>query len=119
MRDIEEHGMIAAAMGWFGTIGGISAYLLLSRGWWQVTSLRYSGLNGVAGVLGASASAVYGAWPSVVSNLLWACIALHSAVVTLTARRSQRRLAPVVPLPVADHGPEPPTGPQPVLLHAA
>jgi hypothetical protein len=39
--------------------------------------------------------------------------------VTLTARRSQRRLAPVVPLPVADHDPEPPTGPQPVLLHAA
>ncbi len=110
--------MIAAAMGWVGTIGSISAYLLLSRGRWQVTSLRYSGLNGLAGVLAASASAVYGAWPSVVSNLLWSCIALHSAVVTLHARRSQR-LASVVPLRVADHDPEPPTGPQPILLRAA
>jgi hypothetical protein len=108
--------MIAAAMGWIGTVGGISAYLLLSRGRWHVTSLRYSALNGVAGVLAASASAVYGAWPSVVSNLLWSGIALHSALVTLHARRSVR-LATVVPLPVAD--PEPPTGPQPILLHAA
>ena len=110
--------MIAAAMGWIGTVGSISAYLLLSRGQWHVTSLRYSALNGVAGVLAASASAVYGAWPSVVSNLLWSGIALHSAIVTLHARRSVR-LATVVPLPVADHDPEPPTGPQPILLHAA
>jgi hypothetical protein len=80
--------------------------------------LRYAALNGVAGLLAGSASAVYGAWPSVVSNLLWSCIALHSAVVTLRGRRSQR-LASVVPLPVADRDPEPPTGPQPVLLHAA
>jgi hypothetical protein len=118
MRDIEDHGMIAAAMGWIGTVGSISAYLLLSRGRWHATSLRYSALNGVAGVLAASASAVYGAWPSVVSNLLWSCIALHSGVVTLHERRSLR-LATVVPLPVADHDPEPPTGPQPILLHAA
>ena len=110
--------MIAAAMGWIGTVGSISAYLLLSRGRWQASSLRYAALNGVAGLLAGSASAVYGAWPSVVSNLLWSCIALHSAVVTLHGRRSQR-LASVVPLPVADHDPEPPTGPQPVLLHAA
>lgn len=110
--------MIAAAMGWIGTVGSISAYLLLSRGRWHVTSLRYSALNGVAGVLAASASAVYGAWPSVVSNLLWSGIALHSAIVTLHARRSVR-LATVVPLPVADHDPGPPTGPQPILLHAA
>ncbi len=111
--------MIAAAMGWIGTVGSISAYLLLSRGRWHATSLRYSALNGVAGVLAASASAVYGAWPSVVSNLLWSCIALHSGVVTTLHRRRSLRLATVVPLPVADHDPEPPTGPQPILLHAA
>ena len=59
MRDIEEHGMIAAAMGWIGTVGGISAYLLLSRGRWHATSLRYSALNGVArSFCAASASAV-------------------------------------------------------------
>jgi hypothetical protein len=109
--------MIAAAMGWIGTIGSISAYVLLSRGRWHATSLRYAALNGVAGVLGASASAVYGAWPSVVSNVLWSGIAIHSAVTTLRARRVQR-LAVVVPLPRVDVDPEPPTGPQPVLLAA-
>jgi hypothetical protein len=119
MKDIEEHGMIAAAMGWIGTIGSISAYVLLSRGQWHATSLRYSALNGVAGVLAGGASAVYGAWPSVVSNLLWSGIALHSALVTLHGRRSADRLADVVRLPVIDHDPEPPTGPQPVLLRAA
>ena len=119
MRDIEEHGMIAAAMGWIGTIGSISAYVLLSRGQWHATSLRYSALNGLAGVLAGSASAVYGAWPSVVSNLVWSSIAVHSAIVTLHDRRSSERLAEVVRLPVIDDEPEPPTGPQPIVLHAA
>ena len=110
--------MIAAVMGWVGTIGGIGAYLLLSQGRWHATSLRYSALNGVAGVLAATASAVYGAWPSVTSNLLWAAIAAHTAISTLRARRADR-LGVVHRLPVIDHDPEPPTGPQPVLLSAA
>ena len=109
--------MIAAAMWWIGTVGGIAAYLLLSRGTWHATSLRYSGLNGVAGVLAATASAVYGAWPSVTSNLLWAAIAGHVAFTTLRERRTQR-IAVVTSLPVIDHDPEPPTGPQPVLVAA-
>lgn len=109
--------MIAALMGWIGTIGSISAYIMLSRGQWHATSLRYSALNGVAGVLAASASAVYGAWPSVASNLLWALIATHCAWTTLRERRAQARLATVARLPV-DYDPEPPTGPQPVLIAA-
>jgi hypothetical protein len=109
--------MIAAAMGWIGTIGGIAAYLLLSRGTWHATSLRYSALNGVAGVLAATASAVYGAWPSVVSNLLWSAIAVQVAVSTLRDRRA-RRIPVVQSLPPVDLDPEPPTGPQPVLLAA-
>ena len=110
--------MIAAAMGWIGTIGSICAYVLLSRGRWHATSLRYSALNGVAGVLAGSASAVYGAWPSVASNVIWTCIAVSSATGTLRVRRS-RPAAVVRRLPVVDHDPEPPTGPQPVLLTAA
>ena len=110
--------MIAAAMGWVGTIGSISAYVLLSRGQWHATSLRYSALNGAAGLLAGGASAVYGAWPSMVSNLIWSCIALHSAVTTLHERRSAEQLAEVVRLPVVDHDPEPPTGPQPIVLAA-
>ena len=111
--------MIAAAMGWIGTAGSISAYVQLSRGRWHPTSLRYSALNGVAGVLCAAASAVYGAWPSVVSNLMWSAISLQSAVITLRERRRARRPAVVTRLPVLDPDPEPPTGPQPVLLEAA
>ena len=108
--------MIMSAMGWIGTIGSICAYVLLSQGRWNATSLRYSALNGVAGVLAGSASAVYGAWPSVGSNLLWTGIAVHSAVTTLRARHSH--LAIVEPVP-ADHDPEPPTHPHHMLIVAA
>ena len=71
MRDIEGHGVIAAAMGWIGTVGTIGAYVMLSRGRWHSASLRYAALNGIGGLLAAGASAAYGAWPSVASNLLW------------------------------------------------
>jgi hypothetical protein len=109
--------VIAAAMGWVGTFGSISAYLLLTQGRWQASSLRYAAVNGLAGVLAGSASAVYGAWPSVASNVLWSCIAVHSAIGTLRARHAASSAA-VLRLPVVDHDPEPPTGPQPVLLAA-
>ncbi len=110
--------MIAAVMGWIGTVGTIGAYVMLSRGRWHSTSLRYAALNGIGGLLGASASAAYGAWPSVTSNLLWSCVALHSAVATMRERRAQR-IAVVTRLPLVPTDPEPPTGPQPVLLSAA
>ena len=109
--------MIAAAMGWIGTFGTIGAYVMLSRGSWHSASLRYAALNGIGGLLGAAASAAYGAWPSVASNLLWSAVALHSAVTTLHARRSAR-IAVVRELPARTSDPEPPTGPQPVLLAA-
>ena len=80
--------MIALAMGWSGTLGTIGAYVMLSRGEWHAASLRYAALNGVGGLLAASASAAYGAWPSVASNLLWSGVAAHSALVTLHERRS-------------------------------
>ncbi len=109
--------MIAAAMGWIGTVGTISAYVMLSRGSWHSASLRYATLNGLGGLLGAVASAAYGAWPSVASNLLWSGVALHSAVTTLHERRTVR-LAVVRELPVRPSDQEPPTGPQPVLVAA-
>jgi len=108
--------MIAAAMGWIGTAGSLSAYVLLSKGRWHPTSLRYSALNCIAAGLAGGASMVYGAWPSVGSNLLWSGIALHSAVTTLRTRRAD---AVVQSLPILEDDPEPPTGPQPVLLNAA
>jgi hypothetical protein len=109
--------MIAAAMGWIGTVGTISAYFLLSRGRWTSASLRYSALNGVGGLLAAGASSAYGAWPSVASNLLWSAVAAHSFVTTWRERQAARP-AEVHRLPARTFDPEPPTGPQPVL-HAA
>jgi hypothetical protein len=125
MVDVEPHGaastsrrstgMIAAALGWIGTFGTIGAYLLLSRGTWHATSLRYAALNGVGGLLGAAGSTLYGAWPSVASNLLWSCVAAQSIVMTLRERRAAR------PAPVVDlhPDPDPPTGDLPVLARAA
>ena len=109
--------MIASAMGWIGTVGTISAYILLSRGRWSAASLRYSVINGIGGVLCAGASAAYGAWPSATSNALWAVIAAHAVVTTLRARRVERT-AVVHQLPARASDPEPPTGPQPVLIAA-
>lgn len=109
--------MIAAAMGWIGTVGTIGAYILLTQGRWSSASVRYSAINGIGGLLCAAASAAYGAWPSATSNLLWSVIAAYSIVTTLRARRSER-IAVVHQLPARPYDPEPPTGPQPVLLAA-
>ena len=104
MRDIEEHEVIAAAMGWIGTIGTIGAYVMLSQGRWHSASLRYAALNGIGGLLAGGASAAYGAWPSVASNVVWSSVALHSAVVTLRERRGVEpvTLRPAKSLPTTD-----------------
>lgn len=109
--------MIAALMGWIGTLGSIGAYFMLMQGRWQAASLRYSALNGLAGILAGTASAVYGAWPSAASNLLWTAIAAHSLVSTLRARR-RPRLAVVTGLPFRDPDPEP-VAAEPALLARA
>ncbi|MBF4770084.1 hypothetical protein ISU10_20110 [Nocardioides agariphilus] len=102
--------MIAAAMGWIGTIGTIGAYVMLSQGHWDARSLRYGLLNIAGGILCGTASAAYGAWPSVASNVVWSAVALHSVVATVRQRR-RRPLAAVVPLRPLD--------PEPALARAA
>lgn len=79
--------MFAAALGWIGTVGTMGAYVMLTRGRWQATSVRYGVLNLLGGLLGAAGSTAYGAWPSVASNLVWAGVSLHSVLHTLRARR--------------------------------
>ncbi len=79
-------------LGWLGTTGTFGAYLLLSRGWLASQSLTYSTLNVVGGLLAALASAAYGAWPSVVSNIVWALVGLHAVGRTLAeGYRTERR----------------------------
>ena len=109
--------MIAAAMGWIGTFGTMGAYLMLTRGRWHSGSLRYAALNGIGGLLAASASAAWAAWPSVASNLLWSGIAVHSAVVALRDRRT-RRIVGVEQRPNRRGEAELPTSPRPVLCSA-
>ncbi|MDR7254769.1 hypothetical protein J2X46_003767 [Nocardioides sp. BE266] len=87
--------MIAAVTGWIGTLGTISAYVMLSRGYLHAASLRYVSINFVGGLLGATASAAYSAWPSVASNLIWAGVAAHTCVMELRRRRALPR--PEVP----------------------
>src|SRR4051794_7319624 len=111
-RDGRGTRMIAAAMGWIGTLGTISAYLMLSRGYVHAGSLRYAAINFVGGLLGAAASTAYGAWPSVASNLIWSGVAAQSAVAELLARRARR-------LPVVHELPTPEPEPHPVFLAAA
>jgi hypothetical protein len=95
--------MFATAMGWIGTVGTISAYVLLTRGYLNAGSVRYGVLNLLGGLLGAAGSTAYGAWPSVASNLIWAGVALQSVLVTVHARRRS--------LTVIDPDPEPTPAP--------
>jgi hypothetical protein len=92
--------MFAAAMGWIGTVGTMGAYVMLTRGRWQATSVRYGVLNLLGGLLGAAGSTAYGAWPSVASNLVWAGVSLHAVLGTLQARRhAMAVVVDPVPLP--------------------
>ena len=101
-----HHGvMIASAMGWIGTLGTIGAYVMLSRGLWTVSSLRYGAINLLGGVLGGLGSAAYHAWPSVFANVVWGGVALHSIVITLHARR--RSAITLAPEPQREPEPEP------------
>ena len=83
--------MIAAAIGWIGTLGTIGAYVMLSRGYLHAASLRYVAINFVGGLLGAAASTAYAAWPSVASNLIWSGVAAHTCVIELRRRRAVPR----------------------------
>lgn len=82
--------MIAAALGWLGTAGTFMAYVMVSRGWLSANSRRYATLNIVGGLLGGTASVIYGAWPSVASNFIWAAVGI--VTVTAAARRHLYRL---------------------------
>ena len=78
--------MITAALGWLGMAGTFLAYLLLWRGRVGSESMSYALLNTAGGLLGGAASAMYGAWPSVASNVVWAVVGAQS-VAAAWARR--------------------------------
>ena len=91
--------MFAAAMGWIGTLRHHRCLRDAEPRQRNAASIRYGVLNMLGGLLGATGSAAYGARPSVVSNLVWAGVALHSIVATGLARRA---LAAAAVEPVMD-----------------
>lgn len=92
--------IVAAALGWIGTTGTFVAYLLLWRGRVGSESLVYALMNTMGGLLAGTASALYGAWPSAVSNFVWAAIGIHSTIAALRRRlrASRRRCRSVEPV---------------------
>ena len=82
--------MMAATLGWLGTAGTFFAYLMVSRGWLPAHSRRYATMNIVGGILGGTASVLYGAWPSAASNFVWALVGLVTVNAALRARRQAR-----------------------------
>lgn len=79
--------MLAAVLGWLGAIGTFVAYVMLTRGRLTSASLRYGALNTVGGLLGGTATALYGAWPSSAASFLWAALGTYSMISTYRRRR--------------------------------
>jgi hypothetical protein len=102
--------MYAAALGWLGMGGTFAAYLLLAQGRLGAESLGYALLNALGGILGGIASVIYGAWPSVASNVVWATIGLHSVAMAV-----QRRTRVAADHPASAWDPLPATLELPVL----
>lgn len=80
--------MVAAALGWTGTIGVLAAFMLHSTGRMSSLSVRYAVLNTVGGAISGAACVLYGAIPSAFSNLVWTVFAGRALVVALRARRT-------------------------------
>lgn len=91
--------MLTATMGWIGTAGTFTAYLLVGRGRLDASSLLYSSLNAVGGLLGGIACVACGAWPSVFSNAVWSAVGMYGVWSAL-------RSGQVGPDGFTDDGPE-------------
>lgn len=88
------------ALGWVGAVVCLTAYILVTRGRWAPTSGRYQLANVASGLMMGTVAASSGVWPSVVTNVVWAAVALHAVTVVLRARRARaarRRPQPVTP----------------------
>ncbi|HEY1133985.1 MAG TPA: hypothetical protein VGE77_05355 [Nocardioides sp.] len=68
----------------------MTAFALHSTGRMSSLSVRYAALNFLGGLLGGIGCALYGAWPSVASNLVWSVLGLRALVVALRERASAR-----------------------------
>lgn len=86
--------MLAAVLGWMGTLGTFIAYAMLCRGRLTQESFVYAALNTAGGLVGGISCALYGAWPSVVSNVAWSLLGLHALVRMYFRRQLAAAAAP-------------------------
>lgn len=100
--------IVGNILGWVGTLGTFTAYVLMLRGTWLPTTKRYLVLNTVGGLLGAGGAIAFGAWPSFVSNVVWALmggyglfVAIRRTAVTSTPDMiiTPTAALPILPMP--------------------
>ncbi len=96
-----------ALLGWTGTLATFAAYVFISRGLLHTASRRYIWMNIVGGVLAGTASTMYGAWPSVASNALWAVIGVHALWSRSAGSRPTVAVRPDQPEPPLEREPLP------------
>lgn len=84
--------MMGTVLGWIGTVGTLSAYLLISRGLLKADGKRYAALNIIGGTFAALGAYAFDAWPAFASNVVWALIGLHGFVNATKRTRSERKL---------------------------
>ncbi|QIM15640.1 hypothetical protein G7067_03160 [Leucobacter insecticola] len=75
--------LIGSILGWVGTIGTFSAYVLLWRGRVDSSALHYSLLNAAGGFMAGAGAFAFGAWPAFGSNIVWGAIGVHGVVMAL------------------------------------
>lgn len=80
--------LVGGILGWLGTIGTFTAYVLISRGWVSADALGYSALNAFGGLLGAAGAFTYGAWPALASNLVWGAMGAYGLIGGLRKRHA-------------------------------
>lgn len=89
-KGVVVEAWIGSALGWIGTIGTFSAYVLIWRGLVGPQARGYCLLNATGGFLAAAGAFSYGAWPAFVSNLVWGLIGAHGFIMALRWRRPAR-----------------------------
>ncbi|HEY0188401.1 MAG TPA: hypothetical protein VGC67_13000 [Cellulomonas sp.] len=80
---------LVTALGWFGAVTCLIAYVMVTRGRWAATSGRYQLTNVIAGLFMGLVAARSGVWPSVVTNVVWTAVGAHAVAVVLRTRRAR------------------------------
>ena len=73
-----QHNLVIDILGWFGALGILTAYFLVSRKKVKGDSSAYQILNLVGAALLIANSVYYGAYPSGALNVAWILIAVQT-----------------------------------------